>query len=243
MLSRAPPFAMITAMKKLLFVLLPMLVLCALVFTFAPLPEAGVVSADGADGAGQYAAVNKNNVYFYGQPDESAPLFVLPYTYFVRILAREGEFVRVQYAAAEGYCRASDVVAVSFVPHVPFLEKTVDFVYTLDDPGKAGAEELLSVTRTYDYYGHIYENGCLYYCVLADGDLKRIPAKKLLDYELNTEYSDYVAALPAAAEEEGGLSAAAIVGICVGCVAAVGVAVLVARGKRPPAYDPDKAEF
>lgn len=231
---------MIAAMKKFLFVLLPMMVLCALPFAFA---RPAVPRSASAETDGQYAAVNKSNVFFYEYPDESAPLFVLPYTYFVRILGREGDFLHVKYAAAEGYCLASEVVTVNFAPHVPFLEKTVDFVYTLDDPGRAGDEDLLTVTRTYDYYGHLYENGCLYYCVLADGELRRVPAERLLDYELSTEYADYVAATAEAERTSGGLSAAAIVGICVASVAAVGVAALVARGKRPPAYDPDRAEF
>ena len=237
MLSRAPYFAMIAAMKRTLL-FLPLLCLCALFICV--FPRGGTVSAETEP---KYAVVNESDVLFYERADRSTALFVLPYTYFVRILATDGEFLRVQYASAEGYCLASDVIAVDFTPVTPYLVRTVDFLYKIDDPGKAGSEEMLTITRTFDYYGHIYENGYLYYYVLADGAFKRIPAERLLDYQLNREYEQYVAVSAEAERETGGLSAAAIVAICVACVAAVSVAVLVARGKRPPAYDPDKAEF
>ncbi len=249
MLSRAARSVKIAAMKRSFLLLAPfvLLALCSLLL----FPAQSLASAAAENGENGYAAVVRRDAALLSEPDGD-PLFVLPYTYFVRILGKEGGYYRVRYAedrrpyqAVEGYCAEDGLAPVPFLPQTPYLERSVEFVYAIDDPGGAADRELLSVTRTFPYYGYLYDNGCLYYCVLDGGTLKRIPADGPLDYEENGEYADYVASLPAGGEEEdeGGLSAAAIAGICVACAAAVGVAALAARGKRPPAADPERAEF
>lgn len=243
MLSRARRAAMIAAMKRLLFLLAPL----ALFLSALPLPAARASAAT----YDRYAVIYKQNVALFEQPDESTALFVLPYTYFVRILGADGAFTRVEYGserapytAVTGYCRTDDLTPVSFVPQQPYLEYAYRAVFTREDPGGAGSPELVTYTKEAAYYGEVQKNGCLYYYVFCDGKFLLSPEKSSLDYTLNTEYKDYLANVPAAvAGGADGLSAGAIAGICVACVAAVAVAVFVAHGKRAPSYDPGRAEF
>lgn len=248
MFSRAALSVKIAAMKHFLLLLLP-LALCALSVP----SEAAAASPGPSDGG--YAVINARDVGFFEQPDENTLLFLLPYTYYVRVCGTEGDFTAVEYAADRapyaaltGYCRTDELTFVDYVPRVPYLEQAMEITYSVQDNGGAGTSSLLTVKKQAAFYGHRYLNGQLYCYVLCDGEFGRVAAERLPDYPLNTEYEDYLASLPpeqanGAENGEGGLSAAAIVAICVGCVAVVAIAVFVARGKRPPAYDPERAEF
>ncbi len=238
-------------MKRFLFFLLP--VAFALMMTAAAAP-ASVAAAEGEPPTDGYAVINTRTAVFYESPDENTPLFILPYTYYVRVCGAEGEFTAVEYAAdrapyrtVTGFCLTEQLTFVDYTPRTPFLEQTVEITYSAPDSGGAGSSSLLTVKKQAAFYGHRYINGQLYYYVLCDGEFGRIAADKLPDYPANTEYEEYLASLPpeeqTGAGADGGLSPAAIAAICVGCAGAVAIAVLVARGKRTRTYDPERAEF
>ena len=247
MLSRAPLFAMIAPMKR--FVTLPVLFLAAIFLgclLFAPAHSASAASYG-------YAVADAPDVWLYEDADGTTPLFILPYTYYVRVLSSEGEFSRVEYAAdrepyraIQGYCRTETLTPVNFLPENPYLRYILEINYTISDMGGVGSADLVSFTREVAYYGHFYENGQLYFYVRyrADGiyQFGRLPYGHELDYERNTDYLDAVFS-PEGGGGEPALSAVAIALICVGSVAAVAIAVFVLRGRKPAVQEPESAEF
>ena len=92
-------------MKKFLLMLTLLFACASAVFAFP--------SAARAEGETEtYARVTRDGVYFYSTPASGAGLFVLPRTYFVKIVDTAGEYYRVRYLdssgdgrALEGYCR------------------------------------------------------------------------------------------------------------------------------------------
>lgn len=199
---------------------------------------------------GVYAVAAAQDVWFYAAEREDSKLFLLPYTYYVRVLSRGDVYSSVQYLddappyrAVRGYCRTDSIRPVDFVPERPFLYRTVTLAYTLPVTPALGGGNFSRVERTFCYYGMRYEDGALlFYVHDENGVCDYIPANEPLVYELNTDYlSEEV---PAAAESGASASpsAAQIVVICIACVAVVGIAVLVLRSKRSalPREEPEQ---
>lgn len=219
-------------MKRLLL-LLPLL--AALLF---PAPPRPVSATDG-----RYA-VCVQDVWFYAGENEEEKLFLVPDTYYVRVL-EEGEiYSTVEYLTDDppykkllGYCRTDQLLFVDFIPVRPYLRKQITVSYTL--PGSGSLDDAFStVERTFVYYGDRYENGQLYLYVLLDGTFGYIPASAPPEYEHNTDYltstsgdGDEGTELPSADE---GIGATQIVVICLACAAAVAIVIILMRGKQKP---------
>ena len=176
-----------------------------------PAPRTAASAADD----GTYA-VATGEVWFYAAADEEEKLFLLPETYYVRVLDAGGTFCTVEYLTDDapyrkllGYCRTDALTFVDFVPARPYLRKQITVTYTLPDSGSLGSDEFTKFERTFVYYGDRYDGGQLYL------------------YVLSGETGD-----PSA--EGAPANAVQIVVIVLACVAAVAVAVILLRGKKPP---------
>ncbi len=210
-----------------------------------PAPAAAASAEDGK----RYAVAATEDVWFYAGESEEERLFLIPATYYVRVL-EEGElYCTVEYQADDapykkllGYCRTEQLLFVSFVPVRPYLRKQVTLTYTLPDAGGLGDAELGAVERTFAYYGARTEGGQLYYYVFDGERFGYVPAETPVEYERNDDYLQAVSgggeADPAPQEQKSSVGGVQIAVICVLCVAAVAVAVLVLRGKKPVRSDP-----
>ena len=235
-------------MKRFILLLVPLLMGIAL----APAPPAAKAGADTL----RYAVAADSNVWFYSSESEEAKVFLLPETYYVRVLNEGERFSAVEYLVNDapyrkimGYCETAALTFVDFIPARPFLRKQITVSYSIaaDDAfADAFPDVFGSIERTFVYYGLRYENGDRYAYVLYDGTFGYIPIEEEPVFERNDDYlsvpsGSVEGAKPSA---KGGLSAIEIVAICIACVAAVAVAALVVRGKRKSApADPDRTEF
>ena len=189
-----------------------------------------------------YAVAPSDTVWFYAAENEESRLFLLPLSYYVRVLSYGEKYSRVEYLdnsppfrKLSGYCRTDSITKVDFIPERPYLYREITLTYTLPDTPAFGSGNFSSITRTFYYYGMREEGGALYFYVHDEnGVCDFIPAREPLEYDLNTDYlkTDEPAASLDAEASVAGPSAVQIVIICLACVAAVAVAVLVVRGKR-----------
>lgn len=211
-----------------------LLLIAAFLTPAAPRP------ASAADG--RYA-VCEQGVWFYAAANEEERLFRIPDTYYVRVLEEGEHFSTVEYLVDDppykkllGYCRTEELLFVGFVPARPFLRKQIEVCYTLPDSGGLGTEQFLTLTRTFVYYGDRVENGQLYLYVLYGGNFGYIPADASPEYEHNTDYLAPTGGETAPTEKTA--DATQIVIICLACAAAVAVVILLLRGKRRDAGEP-----
>lgn len=75
--------------------------------------------------------------YFFSDKDLSAALFAVPYSYCVRVIKSEGEWLYASYAEDEdgykklyGYCKSEEFERVTSLPKCEYLNKTVTVTYT-----------------------------------------------------------------------------------------------------------------
>lgn len=194
----------------------------------------------------QYAVAASPSVAFYTAESESAFLFFLPESYYVKIVAEGEPFTRVSYLTDDppfkkitGYCRTDDLLFVDYVPVRPYLMQEVTLSYALPQTGTLGGGSFSTVERTFVYYGHRYDGVKLYYYVLSGDTFDYVPAESELVYEKNTDYLELTSAEAPSGGGSDDVSAAVIVTVCLACAAAVAIAVFVFRGKKPPVPDDD----
>lgn len=194
-----------------------------------------------------YAVAAERNIYLYSAADEKTGLFILPYTYYVKVLSLGDPFCRVEYLddtppykKVTGYCKKESLTFVDFIPARPFLRREITVTYTLPEtPAFSPTDGLLSVDVSYLFYGTYTVGSAEYFYVYGNGEFGYLPATEEITYDLNT---DYLAAASAPAEEpEGpsdekkeGLSGLQIFFLCALCVSVAAIAVFVLLGKRNP---------
>ena len=232
---------MIARMKT--FVISLMLLLAAALAL--PVPAADAAAADDK----RYAVAATEDVWFYTGESEEERLFLIPYTYYVRVLDEGELYCTVEYQADDapykkllGYCRTEQLLFVDFVPARPYLRRQVTLTYTLPDSGGLSDAELTTVERTFSYYGERTEGAQLYYYVFDGETFGYVPAEEHVEFEHNTDYLEAMAKPEPAPEEEteetSSVNVVQIVVICILCVAAVAIAILVLRGKKPVRSEP-----
>lgn len=205
----------------------------------------------------RYAVAADSNVWFYSSESESGKLFLIPETYYVRVLNEGERFTAVEYLVNDapyrkimGYCETAALTFVDFIPARPFLRKQITVAYSIQTDeafGDAFTDVFGNIERTFVYYGLRYENGGRYAYVLYGDTFGYIPLSEEPPFERNDDYLS----VPSGGtgdleqtEKAEGLSAAEIAAICVACVAAAAVAVVVIRGRRKTApADADRADF
>ena len=239
---------MMALMKRCTLIVLALIcVLC-----FSP-PAAHRARADTL----RYAVAADSNVWFYSSESEESKLFLIPETYYVRVLSEGERFTAVEYLVNDapykkllGYCETAALTFVGFIPARPFLRKTITVSYSIqkgDAFSDAFPDVFGDIKRTFVYYGLRYENGARYAYVLYEGTFGYIPLEEEPAYERNDDFLSIPSTsvdMDTPSEEKEGLSAGEIAAICVACVAAVGVAVFALKGRRKAAAtDTEHLEF
>ncbi len=165
------------------------------------LPRERSAVAESIPTAGDYACILNDGVYFYHSPDEKKGLFLLPKSYYVRLVEYGAEFCKVEYQRNEGearrlvgYAKTKELTFVNYVPARPYLYYVFDVTYTIDD-AEENSSFLNQITVSCVYYGD-YRVGSESYCyVLRGTEFGYIPKPSGLSYEKNNEYADYLASL------------------------------------------------
>lgn len=220
-------------MKRILFFLS---ILCASVFLAFPAAPQRTASAETTEET--YAVAERDGIWFYSEPLSEKGLFILPESYYVRVLSMGDPFCEVQYLNKTGYCKRSDLLFVDFVPVRPFLNYEYTLSYTMENGSFIGSGALSSVERSVTFYGTFLHGTETYYYVYADGIYDYVPKTQEIIYEHNTDYltpassSDSGENTPASSS--GRLSGVEIAVICAVCAACAVVALFVLRGKKPP---------
>ena len=208
----------------------------------------------GSDSIPLYAVAAERGVWFYSEADDRSGLFILPYTYYVRVIAPGDPFCLVEYMddsyapVLTGYCLKSDLTFVDFLPARPYLKLQLTVVYSLPDaPAVAGDDFFLTTEVSYIYYGDYSVGSATYRYVCRDGKFGYIPAQDEIVYDLNTDYlTSASGGDPAQPQPDAGtpvLSGMQIFLLCAGCASVVAVSAFVLRGKRTSVPPRDEGDF
>ena len=228
-------------MKKYIFI-----VLWALLYSLSPLLSVRFAKAELS--YAPYAYIPTNNVYFYSDdpdPYKRQGLFRLPYSYYVRVIAEETDYYRVEYLTdgsrtkkINGYCRKSEIVPVDYIPEMPYLYLTIDVTYTLSGGGKD--ETFSSITVTCAYYGDYTDGTKQYAYVLREDVCGYVIKPHDLKYDKNTEYDDRHKTEPPTTEKQkeknDSLNAGQITLLVLLCLLIPVIAALIVR--QPPTKSP-----
>ena len=201
--------------------------------------------------AGDYACILTDDVFFYSTADGRRGLFLLPKSYYVRLLEYRTDYCKIEYQTETsakrliGYARTEDLTFVDYVPARPYLYYTFDIRYKIDDTQPTDSTFLTEITVSCVYYGD-YLIGSERYCYVLRGDeFGYVPKPLSLSYEENTEYADYLASLqpdPTPPDTQGNTeeekSSPAQIAILVAiCLLVPILAALVLKPPRRPPYE------
>ena len=207
-------------------------------------------SADAMPKQGDYACILQDETFFYALPEEKRGVFLLPKTYYVRLVEYGESYCKIEYLTDDahvkkltGYARTEQLTFVDYVPERPYLVYVFDVKYQIAETDKTDSSFLTQLTVTCAYYGD-YNVGSETYCyVLRGEEFGYIPKPDTLQFEENTEYADYIQAQEAerqnstestsenSAAESGGISPWQIVVLVALCLL---VPVLAALILKPP---------
>ncbi len=205
-----------------------------------------------ADTLSRYACVINADAYFYATRDDQRGLFLLPESYYVKVLDSDGEYCRAEYLVDDeytrkivGYVRTENLVFVDYTPVRPYFYHLFEISYTLEN-GSVGETGFLDrITLTCSYYGD-YKIGSQTYCyVLRDGAFGYIPKPQDLSVERNEEYDEWLRAkqepqpTPQDSASENNASPAQIAILITVCLL---IPVLAALLLRSPRHTPDPDE-
>ena len=150
--------------------------------------------------SGSYACVLNNNTYFYSLPDEKRGIFLLPKTYYVKVLDYQPDYCKIEYLYDDsvlekiiGYARTEQLTFVEYVPKRPSLYYIFDVYYQIGDTQIEDSSFLTQLKVSCVYYGDFYFGGKTYCYVLRGDTFGYIPKPDYVSYEENTEYADYLA--------------------------------------------------
>ena len=240
-------------MKKfLLRAFLPLLIFLytGLFPSHAALPTIAA-AASAAPTTGSYACI-LTDAYFYAEPSEKHGLFLLPKTYYVKLLEYGADYSKIEYLSDSahtqslvGYAKTSALTFVDYVPARPFLYYLVDVKYRIEDAAPNDSASLTELTVTCAYYGD-YPIGSELWCyILRDGEFGYIPKPADLSYEQNTEYADRQQGESSASEsapDGNGKSSANPIQIAILIAVCLLIPLLAALILKPPRRPPYETE-
>ena len=233
--------ANISAMKRFLPLLAALLFGC---LSLLPRPALAVHAEETNE---RYAVAAREDVWFYAAENEESGLFLIPYTYYVRVVREGTLFTAVQYLddvspyrAISGFCKTEMLTFVDFIPSRPYLRREITVTYTIagENPMDSAFNK---IERRFVYYGTSYAGTARYFYVYADGVFGYVPATQDILFERNTDYLEQVSATPdpppSETEEPASpsLTPVQIVAICAAALAVLAVMAFVLRGKKRPA--------
>jgi hypothetical protein len=204
--------------------------------------------------SGEYACVLEENAFFYSAPDEQRGLFLLPPTYYVRVLDYGVEFCRVEYLYDDtdtkrlvGYAKTADLTFVEYIPKRPYFYYVFEISYRIENGGLQDSAFLNEITLNCTYYGD-YLIGSKPYCyVLRGGSFGYVPKPITLSVTPNTEYEEWLAAQippesegPSEQSTDKEKSSPAQIAILVAlCLLVPVLAALILKPPRRPPYETD----
>ena len=240
-------------MRKLLtWAILPIFFFC--IFFAGLAPDKRTVSAQAIPAQGGYACILSDSAYFYSSPDERRGIFLLPKTYYIKLLSYGENYCKIEYLTDDsrarklvGYAKTQDLTFVDYTPLRPYLYYVFDVKYRIEDSEIIDDSFLTEITVTCVYYGD-YKIGSECYCyVLRGEEFGYIPKPSSLVYEENSEYADYVSSLTsdssssAPVGEPSGFSPSPVqIAILVAlCLLVPVLAALILKPPRRPPYELD----
>ena len=225
-------------MKKFLFAaLVPLFYFIISSFSFFPLPAKAEESG--------YACILNDNAYFYASESEQSGLFILPKTYYVKVLLPSYPYTKVEYLSdgvstrkLVGYCLTSDLTFVEYTPRMPYLFKTFEVTYT--PSGDLSDPFLNKITVTCAYYGDYTVGSKTYAYVLQGDQFGYVPKPENFFYTENAEYAEHLKENPptdGSAGETGSSSPLQIAILIVLCLLVPILAAAVFRSSKKRPYD------
>ena len=202
---------------------------------------------------GSYACILSDESFFYAAPSENAGLFLLPKTYYVKLLAYAPDFCQVEYLYDDthvkkviGYARTSELTFVEYIPEKPYLYYLFEISYRLDEANAQEEGFLTEIKATCAYYGD-YKIGSNLYCYVLRGDsFGYVPKPTNVRYEENDEYAErhlQTDEPPSTTEpksDEPSSSPAQIAILIALCLLVPVVAALILKPPRRPPYETDE---
>ena len=132
-----------------------------------------------------YAKVQNDSTLFYAQPNENSGLFVVPESYFVKIVGQQDDFYIAQYKDLQGYVKMDMVTPMNGSPLVPYYIENFRAFYP-DGLGlytKPQMDETLKMLTI----PYLYENLVFYGSISGNS----IPEKSNLWHYCKYENSEY----------------------------------------------------
>ncbi len=207
--------------------------------------------AESTPAAGDYACILSDAAFFYTAAEDSRGLFLLPKTYYVKLLEYRPDFCKIEYQRDDGaarrligYAKTQDLTFVEYIPARPYLYYTFELRYKIENSNPADSAFLTELIIPCVYYGD-YRVGSETYCyVLRGEEFGYVPKPSDVSYEENSEYADYLAARnPSAAPQEQepspaeGNTPAQIAILIAICLLVPVLAALVLKPPRRPPYE------
>ena len=232
---------------------MPIFLFCIFWTNVFPVRHAAALST--LPSQGSYACVLSDETYFYSSPDDRRGIFLLPKTYYVKLLEYGENYCKIEYLTDDsrtrklvGYAKTQDLTFVDYTPVRPYLYYIFDVKYRIDGSENIDDSFLTEITVTCVYYGD-YKIGSERYCyVLRDDEFGYIPKPATLSYEENTEYADYLSSLvpdsssPTSPNEPSGFSPSPVqIAILVAlCLLVPVLAALILKPPRRPPYETEE---
>ena len=205
---------------------------------------------------GSYACILTDSAFFYTDADAKRGLFLLPKSYYVRLLEYRTDYCKIEYQSdvgdlkrLVGYARTEDLTFVDYTPQRPYLYYVFDLHYKIEDTTQLDSTFLTEISLSCVYYGD-YVVGSERFCYVLRGDeFGYVPKPISLSYEENTEYADYLASLQpepdsssdsSSETEEKSNSPAQIAILVAICLLVPVLAALVLKPPRRPPYETDE---
>ena len=145
--------------------------------------------------AGSFAYIGKE-AYFYATREENRGLFLLPKTYYVKVLSVDDEFCKIEYLYDDayakkltGYAKTDALTFVDYTPTQPYLYHLFELRYTIEGAPTDSAS-LSQITVTCVYYGDYPIGAQTYAYILRGNEFGYIPKPSNLIYAENTEYAE-----------------------------------------------------
>lgn len=191
-------YIIMSAMKKAFFALLLALsYLFIFLHSARPCPVL-TVNASAEMSPDAYAYIANDDTYLYATKNEKSGLFVIPQTYYVKLLSKDEQFCKVEYLTDSantqkltGYCKTSELTFVDYTPQTPYFYYTFDLTYYINADEK-DSPLLDQITVVCAYYGS-YKIGTTTYCyVLRENDFGYVPLPENFVFTKNPEHETYV---------------------------------------------------
>ena len=194
-----------------------------------------------SDSTERYACILTDGIYFYTSEQESSGVFILPKSYYVKVVATGKKFTQVEYLTdgehtkvLRGYCLTEQLTFVDYIPVNPYLYATFSVIYTVED-GWAGDELIYKIELTCAYYGSYSIGSKQYAYVLQNGKYAYVPKPNDFTYTENTEYAERNTEHTEVEESGNGIRIGILTVLCI--LVPILAAMILQSSKRAPHPD------